>query len=188
MANFWGYNVAHLFAGSIKMQFYKDKSSIQSSKNWFPFLRWGKIISLYTPSNTSLHSCTACHYSSSGRSIYQKWSNNGLRCACKCPRISGVWPRGKWTRSCPNAVLSRWRVGQLWRWVRGCLVKSSHAKKIPQTLWVCPMRGRRWLNAISTLPRPFSWGTDAPLKATASSKHFLTLGIFWLNSRGQSEV
>ncbi len=35
------------------MQFYKDKSSIQSSKNWFHFLRWGKIISLYTPSNTS---------------------------------------------------------------------------------------------------------------------------------------
>lgn len=175
--------IGHLFAGSIKMQFYKDKSDIQSSRNWFHFLHWGKIISF-------IHSfkyirCTACHYSSSDRSRYQKWSNNGLRCVCKCACISGVWPRGKWTLSCPNAVLSGWRVGQLWRWVRGRLVKSSHAKN-PTNTMAMPKEGEEM--QLAPFRALLSWGTDALLKATASSKHVLTLGVFWLNSRGQSEV
>lgn len=145
--------IGHLFAGSIKMQFYKDKSDIQSSRNWFHFLCWGKIISFIH--SFKYISYTACHYSSSDGSGYRKWSNNGLRCVCVNVLASqGCDQEGNGL--CPVLTLSS--VGDVLGSCGGEWEDawwSPSMQKIPQTPWLCPRRGRRWLNAISTLPNTF---------------------------------
>lgn len=67
-------------------------------------------------------------------------------------------------------------------------MKSSHARTPANSKAMPKEGGGDGLMQLAPFRALLSRGTDALLKATTSSKHVLTLWIFRLNHRGQSEV
>ncbi len=186
MANFWGYNEVYILS-YWPLICWKHQNTILQTKTNLTFSQAGtdsiscieeRSFIWYTPSNTSAAQI----------SRYQKWSNNAWGVCVNVLASQGCDQGGNGL--CPVLTLSS-----------VCDVLGSCGGEWEDAWWSPPMQkksskhhgyaqegGGDGLMQLAPFRALLSWGTDALLKATASSKHVLTLGIFWLNSRQHSEV